>query len=451
VTRVLATAVLMMPLVLGTTSLSAQGLMQPATRENGDRRGQDRPHRLVVDLSTLGGYDRSEPKPPGEHVVTDSLMRPSGYLGTANVGGRYRVSSGRRSLSVAGAGYGSVYRYDGIAFGTPAVSLYGGDVNASASSGLGLRTDLSISQSLRVAPFAPLGLFGGLPAVAVAGTNPDDNLAVAAINSRSLTMGTAASSTHQWARGTNSTLSYSFNRALYDEALLVDSVGHAGSFSLQQSLGRAAGVRAAYRISRDDNNRGGLHVQNVVHRIDGGFTLTEKLSPTRTLALGVGLGASRVDSRDTVRQRYWSPTFYANARVDVGRTWIVGVDYRQSANTLPSPVFNANTFFGPAFLASANGSIASRLQLSLTTGYSRGKLPTEGPDAGVYEAITSTAQLSVPLSRSLSAMMAYSRFDTTLSAPVSFLGAGRLLDRSSIRAGFTWSLPLLRARMARGK
>jgi hypothetical protein len=417
-------------------------------------------HDLLFDASLLGGYQDNTT--PFGTKTTGVPPRPSATITAGSLGLQYSVGTQTKGFDLTGRGtasYASTYRAAGQPPG------YGGDLAASGQVGLGRHTRLAAFQSVQVSPFASLGIFGGLngnlasgtPSNAFRGTIPgvEANLANALFEGMTWATHTAGSLDHEWTRRMSTVVGYMFNRQAHEDRTLLDNRTHVGRLSFNRKVGRSGTVTASYSGSVADVVQRGRSATTENHtiRLGGGFS--REISRTRTLSISGGSGGSHIDSRgpQVVRQRYWLPNAYGTANLDVGRSWTVAVDWRQSANHVPSPVFGPQTFLSRSANVSLGGHIRERIELVFSAANSNGTLGRRLPgEEGEYKGYTGNAQVRVGLTRWWSAIASINHYQAVLSgAAAALLETSEHFHTNSVMVGFGWSVPLFSTASERGR
>jgi hypothetical protein len=226
-----------------------------------------------------------------------------------------------------------------------------------------------------------------------------------------------------------------------------DSRTHRGSVGYKQAFGRELGLRASYNHSDGEYEQlEGDVIPIVTRTADIGLTYEKRLSATRQVSISGGGGNSHVETLDRDARRpvdYWTPSGYGAVRVDVGRTWSVGADYRRSTSVLqgntPEP------FTSDTAQASIGGDLQPWLESVVTVGYANGASGKQSVEngRGGYDGYTGTVQLRIRMMSGWSSLVSFTHFQYRLDEETSqALGVARELHRNAVRIGLAWSLPL---------
>jgi hypothetical protein len=358
-------------------------------------------------------------------------------------------------LDIAGHGtatYASTYRQAGQPPG------FGGNLTISGRMDLGRHTRVAGFQSVQVAPYASLGIFGGLTGNLAAGSSSnaftsaripgvESNMANALFEGMTWGLHTSTSLDHDWTRRMSTTVGYSFNRETHKDRSLLDNRTHVGRLTFNRKVGRSGNLSAAYSGSLADLSQRGRAATSENHTFTFGAGISRQISRTRTLSVSGAGGASHIDSYGArvVRQRYWKPNVSAGANVDLGRSWTLAADWRQSANVLPSPIIGPQTFFSRSVNISVGGHLGERIELVFSGANSNGILGRPLPnEEGSYKGYTGNAQVRLGLTRWWSAIASINHYQALLTGTAAeALGTSRNFHTNSVMVGFGWSVPLI--------
>jgi hypothetical protein len=395
---------------------------------------------LIAQVNVLGGYDDNLTL-PGSGASTFE-PRDAGYIGAATARLRYLTSRNNRIFNAEGRGFMNTYRNAGVG------PNYGGEVSTGGSAPLSRRSTLAGSGSVRYDPSYYLGAFASLGAQ-LSSASPDLNSTNSLGVNPSWSVYSTADLNHEWTRRLRSNVNYSYSQRKYTEDTTFDTRSHVLSVGLDRGIARTITVRGSYRYSDSLYDRviGGA-IPTIDQAVEVGATYEKDLSRTRRVTLSGGGGATYVDTLDQatlVPLNYWTPSGYATARYDFGRSWNVSADYRRSASVLQG--LNPELFLNDTATVQAGGNLIEDIQLVAVLGYSNG---FAGAGAGgKYDGYTTTGQMQFQLTRWWSALVSVNHYEYRLNTIASqVLGVSSDMHQNAIRVGFTWTLPLVGAATA---
>lgn len=448
-------------LAAGTLAPAAASAQQP-TRPFRGLFGAGRPpdqnrmrHEVTAVVNALGGYDDNlNPTsiqggiPQGAGAITSSPLatRPSGYLGSADVEVRYSASKTTRSFNVTGRTFASTFQN----ISGPPIS--GSELNASQRFSIGRRNDISFSETVQRMPYFTASFLG--PIQATAGVvNAQPALLNAATLGVSTTMGTSASIEREWTRRMRTTVQYGYTNRAHQDPRVFRNVSHGGTATITRTIGRRDhNLHASYGRNDYDLSQMGIVRGIVTNSFQGGGSYQRRLGRRRTMSVTGGGGMQHVNRYDAVVYDYWMPTSYANAVVEIGRSWSATTTYRQSLNVLPAPVFTSNSFLSHALSVGAGGYVHDRLDLTFNVLLSNGTVSglassTNASNPGSYRGYTSVAQARVQLNRFWSAIVVFNRYDGRINGiPLSQQPLQTTIppttQRNAVSVGFSWGVPL---------
>jgi hypothetical protein len=417
--------------VLEPPSRPLRGLFGGNTPTDSPRRQQS----LIAQFNALGGYDDNLTL-PGSGVSTFE-PRNAGYIGAATARLRYVMSHGNRSFNSDNRAFMNTYRNAGVG------PSYGGEVSAGAATRIGRRTALNASQSLRYDPSYYLGAFASLGAQ-LSSASPDLNSTNSLGVNPSWTVYSTADLNHEWTRQLRSDVNYAYSQRKYTEDTTFDTRSHVLSFGLDQSIARTVSLRGSYRYADSLYDRvvGGA-IPTIDQAIEGGASYERNLSRTRRVTLSGGGGATYVDTLDQatlVPLNYWTPSGYATARYDFGRSWNVSADFRRSTSVLQG--LNPELFVNDAATVQVGGNVSDGVELVGILGYSNGY--AGAGTGGKFDGYTTTGQAQFQLTRWWSALVSVNHYQYRLNTIASqTLGVAPDMHQNAFRVGFTWSLPII--------
>lgn len=419
--------------VIGAASPSPAQVLEAPARGGLPPDTTSRPHAEVsAQANLLGGFDDN--LAPGDSGDTFE-ERGSGYTGFADASVRYWYGTVERSVDVNSRAFLTSYRGVGIG---PA---YGGDVNANGRTSLGRRTSVNFTAGLQYDPYFSLGAFGSLtPELGTA--SPDQNTSNAVTEDRSWSTSSSASLTHNWTRRLSSDFAYTHTRMTFVEGSNFDTRTHQASAQIGHTVWRGGQIVGSYTYM--DNNYillDGSRLPMTNEQMDLGYQHTRQLSRTRALTFSAGAGTSRIQTLDNDTRapiEYWSPSGYGTLRYDFGRTWNISGDYRRTVSVLQglTPEF----FNSDSATIRTGGALASRLTTVFVFGYVNGQ--AGDTTDGRYDGYTGSGQLRIQLSRNWSSGIVFNHYQYQLNPQASVsLGVTPEMHRSSVMAGFNWTLP----------
>ncbi len=408
-------------------------------------RESDRLQNLTLEMDLLGGFDDNLDLRVGQPFLP-SLGGYSGYAATRL---RYEFGRQERSLAVQGGGFASGYRTGGVT----SKPSYGGDLSLEGRTQVGRNTQLSASQNVRSDPFFTLGAFNPLqPVVGGTGTlgsaGIDSGPITAVTEVRSLMLETTASMAQQLTPRTTMGINYHFSDRSYEESVAFDSRIHVVALSYDQSVGRSSGLRASYRYSDFDSvDFTGLRVPIKDQTADVGFRYGRNLSRTRRVELSAGGGSVYVDTIDTATlqpRRFWGPSAYGTAAIDLGRSWTLDMRYGTRVSVLQG--VSAQAFLTDSASVGVGGLLKDRVQLVLLGAYSNGSTGgvNQANEVGKFDSYELSSQVSFLVTAWWSAMASFTLYRYELNDVASQdLLLPPILDRSSVFVGFTLRAPLI--------
>ena len=448
--RLRTLAVVTMTTAIMVPALATAQVQAPPPRENRGTLGGGRPvdstrQTLVLDGNLTSGYDDSLTPPGGASGLSALTPYPSSYtiFGAANL--RYRIGGEARALEVTGGGH--TQRYANV----PVPSSYGGDLNARGHLSIARRARLNLGQDIRWVPNFNPGLFVR-PQGTAGGSNPNTNPANGVGAQRSMNWASSATLTYDWTRRTRTDAGYSFDQHRVANTTGFNSETHVARIGFDRSVGRFSGItarasRSASRLTRVDRSVRPLEILTA----NIGWRLQRNVSRSRSISLAAGGGTSIIDTFDYFTGEpleYRSPSIYGNAAIDVGRSWNVSADYLRSVQTLQG--LNPEAFVTHSTSVSAGGFSGRRVEVVLSAGYATGHLggaTTGAGHLGRYEAYTGTGQLRFRVSRQLSAVAVFNHYRYLLDqAAQQTIGTSPNVQRNSVRAGLSWTLPIIDTR-----
>jgi hypothetical protein len=415
-------------------SRPSRGLFGGTAPTNPDRTRQE----LTFTGNVFGGFE--DFVTPGTQVgdVVTPPSNGSAYSGSFNTSLRYWRGRPVRSFSVNARTTSSIYSLADIA------PTFGADLDLSLNSQIGRKNDIAVTQLLSYEPALPLSTFGPLtqtmPPADLPGSTGGALIDQQSWSSSSAMNAQRRLTTRQTLSGT---FTYLSRRFLND--LGYDSDTRTADASYSWNLTRTAAIDTSYRYSRssvEDPNGAPIPVKD--QTIDGGLSYSRRLSPTRQIHFSGGGGATYVQTQEPLSlapQEYWTPSGHGAVRVDLGRTWAVGIDYRRALSVLPG--ITLQSFASDGASVRANGQFGRRIEAVLSAGFSNGRAGY-GEQPARYESYSGNAQLHFAFSRCCATTLNYDYYYYNLHQVVTVpTGIPNQYDRNSLRVGLSVWVPLL--------
>jgi hypothetical protein len=403
-------------------------------------RAEDRTSQeLVITASALGGYD-DHLAPFGAGSVESLEASDSGYTGLADVNVRYRRGRRAREFSLDGSTY--LLSYSNMRIDSPV----GGQIRVGGFTTFGRLHRAQFMQQVRTDPYVTFGAFTPIRPDIGPGTGPDANPTNGLGPQRSWGSFTSASVDWRLKARTTFSTAYEYSRHEFIGLGGYDNRAHKARLSYQRSFSRTLAARASYKYGDTQViqtlQEGSLPL--VEHTAEMGFDYTKGLSRTRKLEISGGAGATHVDTLSQFGNtpiKEWTPSGYASARTDIGRTWALSGTYRRGVTFLDgiTPEF----FLADVFFVQAQGLLERRLQLDFSAGYSNGAQPISGLSNGRYDTFTAVAEARYVIVRSWAVTASYNRSNYRLYGfPPPPAGPEPRFDRNAIRIGMTYLFTL---------
>ena len=295
------------------------------------------PNRTRQDLSLtgsfLGGYDEYLSPSGATGPQLPGATSESGWAGIAETTLSYFYGRTERFFSFDGRAVSNTYS------GVTTDSSFGGDVSLTGSTEVGRRNALTFRQDFAYLPSLLLGgdslgvdaLDPALPPVVSSGV----------LDERSLSIATGVTFAHNWTPRQATSFDLSHTRQTY-----LDNIGHStltteGSVQQTWNLTRTVGLTGSYRYSdallggTQDDDTGEIPLRQ--HALEGGVTYSRRISPTRTFRFAGSLGATRADTLYGLTRaplEDWTPSGHVSLGADLGRTWVLNVNYFRSIDVL---------------------------------------------------------------------------------------------------------------------
>lgn len=387
---------------------------------------------LTSTFSAMGGYlDGLTSTLNAQSPAGTTLPTHTGYAGVGDGNIHYKAQSRKRAIDVIGRAYVHAYRNIGLG------PNKGGDLSASGRTQTTRNGTFSGQAGIAFEPFLgvdSLSMFrsaGGLP---VSQINPLNGIA----NVRSRSTTASASYRQQFTTNTAGDALYTLiDRS--SPANGFDSIRHAGLFRIDHTLGRRWGVSSSYHVSTGSFDRvDGVHRNVADQSADGGFHYTRNLSRTRTLTISGGVGAAKIktfNGSSLAPTEFWTPSTYAAATVDFGRTWSLAGNFNRAVSFIQGTVADLYVTNGGGL--HLGGLITDHVEAVLAATFAQGRVGT-----GKTTTDSGSAQLVFLVTPDWSLVFSYTRFDYRLDR-VAAQNVGLVADvhRNAVNVGVVWSMP----------
>jgi opacity protein-like surface antigen len=393
----------------------------PVTDPNRDRQ------ELTLTASVLGGYEDFIVPGTQEGETFTPATGGTAYSGTTNASLRYWRGRAARSFSANVHGESRFYSLANI---DPTL---GGGVDLAANTQAGRKNMFGVTQMFSYEPSLAFGAYGPLTQTVAPSELPGAD-GTGFLDQQSWSSSSAVNAQRRWTtrQTTTGTFMYLSRRFLND--LGYDSDTRAADARYSWNMRRTLDLDLTYRYSHaevEDPNGSGLPVKD--QTVDAGLSYSRRLSPTRTY----------VTTQDPITRAaidYWTPAGHGMVRVDLGRSWAVGVDYRRAVSVLPG--LTLQSFATDAASVRANGRFGRRFEAMLSGAFSNGHAGY-GDNPARYESYSGNAQLHIALSRCCAATINYDYYyynlDQVATVPT---GIPNQYDRNTVRVGLSLWVPL---------
>ncbi|HET7218503.1 MAG TPA: hypothetical protein VFJ02_10670 [Vicinamibacterales bacterium] len=395
-------------------------------------------HELTFTASILGGYDDYvTPTAIGDEPAPDIQ---NGFSTNASAALEYFYGRAARSFSADLQAISNAYYSSGVS------PTLGADMTLAYSSDVGRRGHFGVTQDLSYEPTLVLGAFAPLAADVESSALPETGTGVQSgfVDQRSWSAITTVTAERRWTPRRTTSANASYSQRTYLDALGFDSTTISADVRQTAGLSRTTSLDASYRYADTDLERAtGGTLPLTDHTVEVGLSYSKRLSPTRQIQLSGGGGASYIKTEsetDFSPLDYWTPSGHATVRIDVGRSWAVGADYRRAVSVLQG--LTLQSFPTNAVSVRVDGTMSRRIEVAASTAYSTGQSGA-GETGGDFRAYSGDVQLRFALARCCATSVTYDYYIYRLNdIPDVPSGIPSNYDRNAIRVGFTLWLPL---------
>lgn len=397
-----------------------------------------RPHsELLFSLNATGGVDDNVGG--GESVGPPIVGSSNGRGSTSQVDLSLDFRRGTATKSFGLATWGSFSNY------------YGGtSLPDSRSGGIGLTGQTEVTRRLGVGGGARLNYRSQLPISGPLEVGEVDGVPTPAgltglYDAGSWLVSLDGNAERRWTRRSSTRLNYTFATTEFIQGRDGDLRSHQLQATHRRLFSRAGSIDATYqfgetRIGLGDGDNGRPRTE---HRAHGGFTVSRRLSSTRSLDVSVHGGAMYVDATaggTNADYQLWTPFAQASVRAGVFGQWALETAYERSTQTIPG-FAQPETYITDTVSTSFGGVIGRRMDLVFSGSFATGDV---GVEASRSEYVTSgaAAQFRVSIVRNLAAVLGYSYYRYRFTDTVLPVGLPSEFDRNAIRVGLTYTLPI---------
>ncbi len=395
---------------------------------------------LFFALNATGGIDDNVGA--GDTVGPPIIGANSGRGSTSQVDLTldYRRSTATRSFGLAS--WGNFLNYYG---GTSLPSSKNGGVGVTGQTEVTRRTSVGGGARLNYLSQLPLSLPLEIGQVADSVPAPAGLTGVFDRGSWDTTLDGNAE--RRWTRRSSTTLNYSFNTTEFSDGLDGDLRSHRLSATHRRLFARASSLDATYAYSEtrvglsDGGDQGRPRTEQ---RVDGGVSISRRLSTTRTVDISLHGGALYVDATaggTFVAYQLWTPFAQASVRAGVFGQWAVETNYERSTQSIPG-FSQPETYVTDSVTASLGGVIGRRMDVTFSGAFAAGDVGVD-LSSSEYTTSSASAQLRVKITRNLAGVVGYSYYRYSFSDTLLPAGLPSEFDRNAVRVGLSLSLPII--------
>jgi hypothetical protein len=393
-----------------------------------------RAHTLGLTFSGSGNYDDNAVE-EHEGAVRDPRFQIGGYYAGGAATLSYRWLGQRRSLDIDGGATGRYYpKLSRLTSVSPWATF-------TASLSPGPRTTLRATQFLSYSPYY---VYGAADSASTTGEvvvlAPNADFAVRHLPV--VALATTAEVTRQVTRRSSLTAfgSLAATRFRDEGPGFRDFTHRGGGGRFARVLGRTLAFHVGYGYREAVFGHAADGAAPVVtHDLDIGLDYSGALSRSRRTTFGFSTGSAVVAGGGPGRRehpgRYYLWVGTAHVAHDIGRTWRLRADYGRRVYLLQGL---SDPVIGDGASATVAGRLARRVELLATASRSAGQVGLEAArDITIY---SGTLRLQYVLTSRLAVFgESYSYRSRFGTAPV---GYPALLDRTGVRAGLVFAVPL---------
>jgi hypothetical protein len=385
---------------------------------------------LTATANVLAGYDDNLSEGSG------SARKQPGSRGLGSAGLRYWSGREARSLTTTGRGYGTRYS-------TTRKTGIGGDLQIEGTTALGRTNRLSADARASYTPFFTTGTFGSLSNDMDRELSPDANPINGTEGQHSWHSSGSVTLGRRWTRHDNTNVGYTYSKSDYRGPSGFDSEQQGLTVDYSRAFGSLS-IKPSYQRSEQHLLESGQADHRItLQSVELGAIYQARPSRNRSLSLTAGVGATRTHEFSPIasgRAGEWTPAGHGSVGLGLGRTWTVELDYRRTMSTLDA--ISRRPFATDAAFLRLAGSVARKLELVVSGGYSAGRQPSiESP--GQFNSRSGSAEARYRLARSVGVHVNYTYFDSRMRGfrePQP--GIPAQFTRNVLNVGFSLWLPL---------
>jgi hypothetical protein len=395
---------------------------------------------LFFALNATGGVDDNVGS--GDTVGPPIIGANNGRGSTSQVDLSLDYNRGTATRSFGLASWGSFSNYYG---GTSLPGSRGGGVGMTGRTEVTRRT--SVGGGARLNYISQLPISQPLEVGAVADSIPASAGLTGLYDRGSWSTGLDGNVERRWTRRSSTQLSYAFVTTEFVDGSDGDLRSHRVLATHRRQFSRASSIDAGYEFGEtrvgisDGGDPGRPQIQ---HRAHGGFSVSRRLSSTRTLDVSVHGGALYIDATaggTNADYQLWTPFAQASIRAGVFGQWAIESNYERTTQSIPG-FSRPETYITDSVTTSFGGVIGRRMDLVFSGAFAVGEV---GVDASSSDYVTSSAsaQFRVTIVRNLAGVIGYSYYRYKFTDTLLPVGLPPEFDRNALRVGLTFSLPII--------
>lgn len=392
-------------------------------------------HRLTLQISGSTGRDENTDDNGNPLPSTSFGALQSGRFSSADAAATYSLVKGETNITATARTY--------VNFANEGVGrIYGSSGSLSGSIALSPRSGLVVNSSVSYDPTVVFDAFGPVAGQVGPGGVPGASPTQGVTQGQFVSVTGSGGVYRGWSPRQRTTLTGTAARREASRGTDALNTWYGGAIRHNWAVRQRMSFDMGYRIDSQDLVTAFRSDTVYTQGADAVLSFVRPLSPTRSLAVAVGAGASWLRSPSEFTRTNVTvilPTYSLSTRITTIRNWELGADVRRDVTILrglaPEP------FRADAASVRLGGTPFSRLQFQAAFGASRGI--SEAGSTGSYKMVTAEAQVQFALSRHIGVSSSVMRYIHSLeevatvdpAVPASF-------RRTSFRVGVTVWLPV---------